>query len=207
MPTLTYSLSVSGGGITIQKSMTRTGSGTIAVQETLPAAKAGTLSTRTDNDTGVATLGASHGITDGMIVDVHWSGGVRYGMTVGTVSGTSVPIDLGSGDNLPAQATAITVVQQTIINVLIDGDELEHLTISLETSDTTLTTAGHVLFEDAAGDDIKELDLVANTPSVYDGAAAVAAFTGDVIVTCKASNANSTTTAELKIVGVYDAVA
>jgi hypothetical protein len=81
--------------------------------ETIPAAKTGTLTTRTDNDTGTLTLQSSHGVTTGAKLDVFWSGGYRAAMTVGTVSGNSVPIDAGAGDNLPTAATAVTVMVHT----------------------------------------------------------------------------------------------
>lgn len=78
-------------------------------------AKAGALTTRTDNDTGTVTMADSgHGIVTADKVDVYWAGGMRRNMTVGTVSGTSVPIDAGSGDNLPIATTAVTLkVPQT----------------------------------------------------------------------------------------------
>lgn len=73
------------------------------------AAKTGTLSTRTDDNTGTLTMTGGHGITDAAKVDVYWSGGKRRGMTVGTVATNSVPIDGGTGDVLPIATTAVTV--------------------------------------------------------------------------------------------------
>lgn len=203
MPTAQYGVSIQAGGVSIQQTITRTGDGSIGAEVTLPAAKAGALTTRTDDNTGSATLGSGHGITDGMIVDVYWSTGVRYGMTVGTVASLVVPIDGGAGDNLPTQATAITLVEQVTINVSIDGDALALLAVCLDSTEST--GKGHVLFEDAAGDDIAELDLAANTPRVYDVTAGMAnPFTGDPITVCQASNGSSTAAATLKIVGVVD---
>lgn len=77
----------------------------------VPVAWPGTLTTRTDNDTGTITMtDAGHLITTGAKVDLYFSSGlVRRNVTVGTVSGTSVPIDLGAGDNLPIATTAIIV--------------------------------------------------------------------------------------------------
>jgi len=209
MATVTHAQSISGGGITIQTMpVTRTNSGTIALEDTLNTAKAGTLSTRTDNNTGTLTLGSGHGITDGQIIDVFWSGGVQRTVTVGTVSGTSVPIDGGIGDNLPTATTAITACVQKAINLSIDGDNADILAVVLETVDKTLRTAANVQFLDAAADVIAEIDLVANVPQVWDIEGGSAnPFTGDVITNLKASQANSTTTETytLKIVGVQDA--
>lgn len=206
MPAAQYGVSLSAGGVSIQKSLVIAGEGAFPIEVTLPAAKAGTLTTRTDDNTGEATLGSGHGITDGMIVDVYWSGGVRYGMTVGTVAALVVPIDGGAGDNLPTEDAAITLVQQVNINVSIDGDRVQILGIAAEYADPASTAQAHVLFEDSAGDDIAELDLTANTPLIYNIAAGVSnPFTGDPITSCKASNGSSSAAATLKITGVVDA--
>lgn len=209
MATVTHGQSISGGGITIQPlPITRTNSGVIALEDTLDAAKTGTLTTRTDDNTGTLTMSGGHGITDAQVIDVYWSGGVRYGMTVGTVATNSVPIDGGSGDNLPAQDTAITAVVQKSINLAIDGDEADFIAVCLETIDKTLRTAGHIQFRDAANDEIAEIDLVANVAQVWDITGGSAnPFTGDPITNLKVSQANSTSTETytLKIIGVQDA--
>jgi len=209
MGTVTHGQSISGGGITIQPlPIQRTNSGTIALEDTLNTAKAGTLSTRTDNNTGTLTLGSGHGITDGQIIDVYWSGGVQRTVTVGTVSGTSVPIDGGIGDNLPTAATEITACVQKAINLAIDGDNADIVAVILETNDKSLRTTANVQFLDAAADVIAEIDLVANVPQVWDiEGGSSNPLTGDPITNLKASQANSTTTETytLKIVGVQDA--
>lgn len=90
----------------------------------IPAAKTGTLTTRTDNDTGVLTMSAGHGIITGQRLDVFWSGGSRIGMTVGTVATNSVPIDGGSGDNLPLNNTAITACVPTEQAFAVTGNSV-----------------------------------------------------------------------------------
>jgi hypothetical protein len=205
MPTsAVYSISLNAGGVSISKSITREGT-PINLEETLPIATAGTLSTRTDNDTGIVTV-ASHSITASDQVAVFWSGGRRYDVDVTAVTATTISIDIGSGDNLPIATTAVTIVAMTTINILIDGDNTKVIGLSLETSDTTLTTKGLLLFEDATGDDIAVSDLTANAPIVYDITGGSSnPFTGDVIVSCRAANANSSYAATLKLVGSYDA--
>lgn len=209
MATVTHAQSISGGGITIQTMpVTRTNSGTIALEDTLNAAKSGTLTTRTDNNTGTLTMTAGHGLTTGQIVDIYWDGGVQRTVTVGTVATNSVPIDLGIGDNLPTANTAVTVCVQKAINLAIDGDNAKILAVVLETVDKTLRTAANVQFLDSAADVIAEIDLVANVPQVWDIEGGSAnPFTGDPITNLKASQANSTSTETytLKIVGVQDA--
>ena len=209
MVTVTHAQSISGGGVTIQTMpVQRTNSGPIGLEDTLNTAKTGTLTTRTDNNTGTLTMTAGHGITTGQIVDIYWDGGVQRTVTVGTVATNSVPIDGGIGDNLPSATTAVTVCVQKAINLAIDGDNTKILAVVLETVDKTLRTAANVQFLDAAADVIAEIDLVANVPQVWDiEGGSSNPFTGDPITNLKASQANSTSTETytLKIVGVQDA--
>ena len=73
------------------------------------ARPAGTLTTRADDDTGIVTLPTGHGITDSGTVSLSWSGGGRGDMTVTAYDATTVSVDVGDGDNLPAQDTAVSV--------------------------------------------------------------------------------------------------
>jgi hypothetical protein len=209
MATITHAQSISGGGVTIQTMpVTRTNSGSIALEDTLSAAKSGTLTTRTDDNTGTLTMAGGHGFTDGQIIDIYWSGGVQRSVTVGTVATNSVPIDSGIGDNLPADETAITAVVQKSMNLAIDGDNADIIAVVLETIDKTLRTAANVQFRDSAADIIAEIDLVTNVPQVWDIEGGSAnPFTGDPITNLKASQASTSTseTWTLKIVGVQDA--
>lgn len=205
MPTINYGVSLSGAGVSIQGQAVRTVENPDGYEVALPVGKAGTLSTRTDDNTGEATLGASHGITTGMIVDVYWDGGVRYGMTVGTVDVNDVPLDGGAGDNLPTQATAIVVTEQVIVNTTLDGDALNIIGIMLKVA-AGATGKGHVDFQDAANDSIKAMSLVGNSPYVNDIDGGQAnAFTGDPITHCHASNGSSTVAGTLQIVAGADA--
>lgn len=81
----------------------------------IPAANAGTLTTRTDNDTGTVTLSGGHTVVNGR-VDAYWADGSRIGMTA-TVTVNSVVIDGGAGDNLPAQDAAIRLTNPTEGNI------------------------------------------------------------------------------------------
>lgn len=207
--TITNAVSIAGGGLSIQRAVTRTGSGSIALEETLTVAQSGTLTTRTDADTGEITMSdGGHTIATSDVVDVYWDGGVQYGITVGTVSGTAVPIDSGSGDDLPSTSTAVTIVVQSTATISIDGDNTGILGIVLETNDQTLTTAGHIQFLDSGSSEIAEIDLVANVPQIWDITGGSAnPFTGNPIVSAKVSQAgtSSTETYKLKIIGVQDA--
>ncbi len=82
------------------------------VSVSISTAWAGVLTTRTDDNTGTLTMAdPAHTITTGAKVDLYWADdGHRYQITAGTVSGVSVPIDLGAGDNLPLVNAEITAM-------------------------------------------------------------------------------------------------
>jgi len=130
-------------------------------QITLPAVSAnntGTLTTRTDDNTGVATVQSSHSIQTADVVDVYWSGGVRYGMDA-TVSGNTITVDGGAGDNLPTQDTAVTVVEQTVVDDMpIDGDECSVVAIIYDNSSDSGAKA-HIDFQDSGNNTIREVDM------------------------------------------------
>lgn len=131
MPTLTVQTLVSGL-VGVGGSQTLTDDGAELANPTVLAAQAGTLTTRTDANTGTLTMSSGgHGIITGQRVDLYWSGGTRYGVTVGTVSGTSVPIDLGAGDNLPIATTAITVGIPESTAFSVTGDNVTALLLGV----------------------------------------------------------------------------
>lgn len=128
----TVNQTVTIGGKTITGNVTRTGASDVASRVALPAGNAGTLSVRTDNTTGTLTLGATHTIVTGDIIDLYWgagaTAGIRRGMTVGVVAGTSVPIGGagalgGVGDNLPIATTPIVASKVVTLNIDFDGDD------------------------------------------------------------------------------------
>lgn len=207
MPTLNYAISISGLGGNISRSSPRTADGGIAAEIALPPGKSGTLTTRTDNETGSLTMAAGHGITTAALIDLYWAGGARYGITVGTVSGNTVPIgadNSGTGSNLPTATTSIVAYVQVPFNIAIDGDRLSLIAIQMAYADLSLTTSSRVLLNDADTDPIVAIVLEANTPRVWDIAAGdTNPFTGDPITNGLVSNA-STTAATLKIYGVQD---
>lgn len=97
-----------------REDLTSTGTVLVQVSPSIPAAKPGQLTTRTDANTGTLTMESGHGISTGQTIIIFWSGGGRRSI-VGTVSGDSVPFDNGSGDDLPANLTEITASITTTV--------------------------------------------------------------------------------------------
>jgi hypothetical protein len=200
MPIGTISSNVSLAGISIQSLITREAEGQISHTVALAAGKAGTLTTRTDDNTGEATLGTGHGMAQNDVVDVYWEDGVRYGMVVGVVAGNVVPIDGGAGDNLPLADTALVVCKQTEINTDFDGDDAVMFAVHS-------TKRGHANFQDSGDASLEAVDLAAN--EVWWWAADTGEsnpLSGNAVDKVLVSN-GTTEAATLKIGVLYESVA
>lgn len=194
----TQTQSVSVGGISISGTVTRTADAQIGNVTTLPAAKSGTLSTRTSDTAGTLTLGSGHGITTGSTINIYWSGGVRYGVTVGTVSGTSVPFTSGNGDNLPIATTVITAATVVEIDIDVDGDLVQLLALSCNKK-------CHVDIQESDNSQIVGISLAANEPVVWIADLSIGANPLAGAVVAKIITANGETAeATLKIGMLYE---
>ena len=198
MPDITYQQTVAVGGVTISGNVTRSAEGQLSQVVPLPVAKSGTLSTRTDDNTGELTLGTGHGITTGATINLYWAGGNRYGVTVGTVVVNAVPIDLGAGDNLPIATTAITAAVVVAADIAFDGDQA--IIIAAQCDQIV-----HCDVQESGGTQIVGLDLLVNEPWVWTNggpsANPVASHTVGKIV---AANSSSTAAATLRFGTLYD---
>lgn len=189
------------GGVTINKTITETGDhpnvyGDANENIALAAGKTVTSWVKTDADTAACDLPSGHGYTDGKF-DVYWTGGMRYDVD-GTISTNALTLDGGVGDDFPASATSgVIVCTPQQINTAIDGDNVQLLVINS-------TKRASVYFEDAAGDSIKQIELVADNPYTYAQSSGEASpLTGDPITVCWASN-GTTTAAVLTILSLED---
>lgn len=161
---------------------------------TIPAAKAGTLTTRTDDNTGVITLTANGGVaiisTD--VVDVYWAGGSRRSM-VATVAALALSIEGGVGDVLPADETAVTVMTQQEREIRFDGDNLQVLLGTGEAKCTIILTGD---------DDVEDFSiLLPNANQVYDwytGNGVTNPVAGDTITKCYVTHGDSTAARKVK---------
>jgi hypothetical protein len=89
-----------------------------------PAAKAGTLTTRTSDTAGVATSTA-HGLAGTETLGLFWAGGYRYGVAIDSHDADTVTFSGGAGSNLPVADTVIRIaVAQSITGLSIVGSSL-----------------------------------------------------------------------------------
>jgi len=213
MATGIYSLSFSGAGMTIQRSVTRTADNAAGWAIAVANAKAVTSWLKQEDDGATCDLPADHGYTDG-VFDVYWTGGKRIGCD-GTIATNALTFatdegegDNGSGDAFPANATTgVTVCKHQQINAAIDGDECEIFAIEMGSQDNS-TARGQIVFADAAADPVGSgLALVANEPQVYDVAAASSPanpLTGEPIATAYVTTSSATETVTLTLIVIQD---
>jgi hypothetical protein len=96
------------GGLRIADDVTVTAEGVVICEKSVTYAAAvpwGQLTTRTSDSVGILTWASTPPVTTGQVVDLYFSGGIRYGVTIGTVTSTTAPFTGGSGDNLPTATT------------------------------------------------------------------------------------------------------
>jgi hypothetical protein len=165
----------------------------------LAAAKTGTLTTRTDANTGTLTMTAGHGITTGAIVDIYWVvAGITYchrNVTVGTVATNSVPIDSGIGTDLPAAATAVTVMVQTVVEFRFDGTDAKVIAATANAAGASVTFAG----ADNAEDWNINITQTGQVKEWYQGNGETNPVEGDVITQAFVTHGDSSGTKTVKL--------
>lgn len=104
----------------------------MASPASVDAAQPATLTTRSGNAAGTLTMtNSGHGIVTGQRIDLYWEGGSCFGVTAGTVSGTSIPFTLvQGGDVLPAANTAIIVGIPERVAFTLNGSDISALVCS-----------------------------------------------------------------------------
>ncbi len=212
MPEITITRTIIAGGEVMKGSATRTVEVTSVVDDiTLAAGKAGTLTTRTDANTGVATLSGGHGIISTQHVDVYWATGMRFDMTC-TVSGNAVTIDGGTGDDLPTGTTpAVVVSPRTEITLAVIAAPTV-IAAWAERVDVNSTAKAHVEFQNS-DEFVGRIGLDGNFPQVFDminfgatnGFGEQTPNNNNAAVKAFASNGSSSETADLMLVVGQDA--
>jgi hypothetical protein len=204
MPSAQSSGSFQGGGVAIQFNYLVAGDHFNTYEIPLLAALLGSLTTRTDANTGIVTVASGHGITTSDTVDIYDANGalIRKDVDVTAVSSTTISIDLGSGSDLPVVSTPVIVGKQVPFSPLIDGDKIQGIAINLEVPGGT---KGRVDFVDAGPASVAELTLTAGRPIIADVAGGQAnPLTGNPIVTAVVSHAGTAAGGTLKIISLED---
>jgi len=200
----TYNLTVTALGINVVGNAEREATtGIDPVDDVLPVGVAGTMTGWTDVNTCEVTI-AGTTLTVANVVDLHWDGGSRGGMTVTGVAYDVVSLDGGYGDDIPAPDSGATVavvvtVPQTY-DVTFDGDNL--VLIGVGTS-----RQSRVTFFDSSNAVLETVYLAAN--SAWGWASDLGGtnpLAGNAVSYIKASNGNATYTSTIKITGLQYAV-
>lgn len=112
-------------GVAVPAIIERTDETVSATEIALSQGRAGTLSTRTGDTVGIATVAEGHGITTSDTVAVFWEGGYRYGVAVSATASTTISIGAGgAGDVLPAATTVIVVAKETEVTFSHAGNDI-----------------------------------------------------------------------------------
>lgn len=208
MATGTLSITLNVAGSTISRQINRTGDYPSAPEVEMPVAQTATLSTRTDDNTGVLTFGSSgHGLTVGEEVDVYWDGGQQYDLTVSDVTGADVTVSAATtaGDALPAQDTSLTACEQVLFNAYLDGDNTDLVGLELTYTALAPTGIGRVRFNDTSNAQVAALELTGNQPRAYDiTGGATNPFTGNPITKGVVTHSDTTNTGTLRMVILQD---
>jgi len=210
MPQASITKTMAGAQQVVGRGRVRTGEVLKEWVIDLPKGDGGELTTRTSATIGTATMDeATHSITTGMTVNVFWdvggTPGVRYGVTVGTVAGLSVPFSGGSGDNLPVATSGLVITEQVDAVCNIDGDKVQLLGVEHQLDDDTDTGEAHVQFRDTGAAEIHEQDLEPNKAYTWDIVAGdTNDFTGNPITDLKCANGSSSGDSRLIIISLED---
>jgi len=196
MPTSQITISGDVGGAPMNTNISRTADGQISHEVQVPAAKTGTLTTRTTDTTGTLTMQTGHGFVQNDKIDLYWTGGRRYNVVVGTVAGDSVPISGGSGDILPAQGTAVTAMKQVTIDTDFDGAKLEII-------GANCAARGRIGFFEATVEEVS-VDLAANEAWLWWKGGSGANPLASTVVSSMGVTQAGTTTATFKLGLLYD---
>ena len=185
------------GGLSIEGVTTRTGDGQLGYEIDLPAGTAGVSENKTDADTGDVTLEAGHGLSNSDTVDVYWAAGMRYGMDA-QVATNVITLDGGSGDDLPANGTAMVVTLQVQINSDFAGDDVKMIVAQCD-------QRAHIDFQDSGSASLAAVELPADEQWDWVDEQGIAnPLTGNPVDDIFASNGSSTTAAVLQIGVIYD---
>jgi len=154
---------MSMGGGTFGSTATVDADAVMLEDVSVPAGFAGTLTARGSDSAGTVTTTGDHTITTGVRADVYWSGGCRRGVTVGTVNVKAIPISGGSGDSLPLQDTAITIVEPVLLDMAVLGTNVDVIMLYS-------AKLGQFVFVDDADAELLQVEVAASGSWVWNEA-------------------------------------
>jgi len=193
MPTGSYAVVISAAGMTINRTVAVTDDNAFGYQINLAAGTAVTEWDKDDADTATCTLPVDHGYSTGKF-DVFWDGGCRYDVD-GTVAGNGLALDGGSGNDFPADETAVVVCPPVYLDIEIDGDNLSLFAIES-------TVLANAWFVDSTNTEVVSLKLAGSQPQgFYQTGDAESPLTGNVCEKVWVSN-GSTTPGQVTIIGL-----
>lgn len=147
-------VNIGGNTATVQKSFACDSATENSPNETAPAAKVGALSTRTSHTAGVFTK-TTHGIPDTATIAVFWTGGYRVNVDIDSVTTDTITFSGGTGDNLPAEADAVSVSKLLQVDAPFTGDNLAAICIqgSQDIVASVIDVSGSILDADLDAND------------------------------------------------------
>src|SRR6516225_8744792 len=139
-----YTGSVSSLGSSFNQTVTITTDGVIKKDPSIPAAKVGSLTVRTDNTNGSLTFGAGHGFNTGDLMSIYWTDAttgliMSRRRTSVTVAGNVVSFTGGLGDNLPPLNTANMAGSKPVVEDLVVTGSNVHAMVCQTPSPGTIT--------------------------------------------------------------------
>jgi hypothetical protein len=186
-------------GVNIDSTIRRTDELEQAFRATMVPGRAGTLSTRTDDNTGIVTVASGHGITDTDTVAVFWAGGSRYDVDVTATTATTISIDLGAGANLPAATTAVVIAKESVHTLPIVGDDIAVIGIGCD-------NRASINFRDSGDASLLRYDMATGEGRLWiSGQDVTNPLAGDTVATIVIAN-GGTTAAELRIGALLNTV-
>ena len=190
------------GAVSVNSTITKTGSGAASLDLPTPepAATVGQVTTRTNTTDGVITLAGGHPIITGK-VDVYWvvgTPGMRYGVDA-TIATNACTITGGAGANLPDNLSAVQVSQQDQLDIGFDGDNME-MFIAYAPAIASMD------FQDSSGNSLFHQQFTAGQAVTwYKNSGVATPITGAPVAKVKVSNGDTTQTNALKVLVLYDA--
>lgn len=189
MPSFTRSAVTNADGNSVSQADTVTGGESAKVTLTLEAGVSGSLTTRTDANTGVITV-AAHSLTTADFCSVFWTdtSGVEKcheNMDITAVTSTTISVDLGQGDDLPTALTAVIVSKVASRVVAWDGTANGMLGFAASVGNRRASvTAQEVgtLIGLASTDRIKHLKTTSPGDSWLSGVDGAFTFTTDILM-------------------------